>query len=298
MSTQVGFGTAVSATWIPDAVERFGRRWKMEYVGMASVFAVLFQCFFHSMVWQQALAATAATFFLFLGLKKKTRDHLLTSLLMFTVASVGHHSLASVGWTLPFLFFGVCLWALEGYMEKRQGRVYALPFVLVAWALAGSSWIAGLLFICSYLAHPWTQRPGLRRRLAALTAIGAIGAGAAYWARFDPHRVFPVERLPLAGHDFVLLLVLGLPTLACLVAFWRHLAMPHAINAVLFGLLATWDLRALSVFAIAAAVVLAATVLRNSADATGLSAFLKRAEWYYFWLVLVIAVSEAIALPV
>jgi len=37
---------------------------------------------------QQTLAATAATYFLFLGLKKKTRDHICTSFLMFAVAAV------------------------------------------------------------------------------------------------------------------------------------------------------------------------------------------------------------------
>lgn len=288
-------GQPGSVALAPDVVERFGRRWKMEYVGMASVFAILFLfCFRNLLIWQQSLAAMAATYFLFLGLKKKTRDHLLTSLLMFAVAAVAYDGIAHGRWALPFMFFGACLWALEGYLERRRNRIYALPFVLAVWALVGPSWVAGLLFVSSYLACPCPQRPRLRRRLAVLVALGGLAAGALFLARSDFHALLSASRLPLSGVDLVLLLSLGLPTLLCLLAFWPRLAMPHRLNAVLFGLLAPWDLRAFSVFTIAAAVVLAATALRNSAESVGLRTFFKRAEWYYFWLVLVVAVVGAV----
>ena len=69
------------------------------------------------------------------------------------------------------MLFGACLWALEGYMEKRKGRIIALPVILASWALADPSWIVGLLFIASYLSQPCPQRPVTRLPGSGLRAF-------------------------------------------------------------------------------------------------------------------------------
>ncbi len=56
----------------PGPVERYGRRLKMEYIGMASVFVVIALLIYGGSPWLRTVVATTGSFFLFLGLKKKT----------------------------------------------------------------------------------------------------------------------------------------------------------------------------------------------------------------------------------
>jgi hypothetical protein len=280
--------------YVAGPVERFGRRMKMEYVGMASVYAVVALLFFGALAPWSQLAATAGTFFLFLGLKKKTRDHLCGSFLLFAAAAVARQPLALAEWAVPYLLFGACVYAMEGYLEKRRGRIYWLPLFLGLWSATDSSWLLGLIFVAFYLADPRAERPGLRRRLAALAAVsaavGVLGAlsrtravAAALWP-------LPESRLPLDFPQTILLLAIGIPALACLVVYWRRLAWPHRLNTLFFGVLAPWDGRFAALFGMVAAVLLAATVFRQSIDSSRLRPAFKHAEWYFFWLVLAVAV--------
>ncbi len=70
--------------YVPGPVERFGRRLKVEYLGMASVYSIIALLFFGDFSsWYKTILATLGAFFLFLGLKKKTEDHLVGSLVLF-----------------------------------------------------------------------------------------------------------------------------------------------------------------------------------------------------------------------
>ena len=157
--------TPTPADYTPDAVERIGRRMKMEYVGMASVFAVIALLIFGALAPWQRVAATAGTVFLFLGLKKKTRDHLCVSFLLFAAAAVAREPLRLAEWAVPYLLLGACVYALEGYLEKRRGRIYLLPLIFGLWSWVDFSWLLGLVFVAFYLADPRAELPGSRRRL-------------------------------------------------------------------------------------------------------------------------------------
>lgn len=277
--------------YVPDRVEVVGRRLKMEYVGMGSVFVVIALVIFGNLTeWSQIAAGTAFSFFLFLGLKKKTRDHLVTSLLMFAAAAMAREAVALAHWALPLMAFGALVWALEGYMEKRQSRIWVLPFAFIPWVMVDPSWVLGLVYLVVYLAHPWTERPGLRRKLAIVVGAAIVLAAVTFAIRGDPDSFRGVTRLPLDTFTIVLLLVVGLPALYGLVAYWSNLALPRKWNAVIFGLLAPWDLRLAAIFAVPATVVLAATLFQQSIDSDRLRPILKHAEWYFFWVVLAVAI--------
>lgn len=282
-------------SYVAGPVEVYGRRLKMEYVGMASVFAVIAFLLLRDLAtWQQILAATFGTYFLFMGLKKKTRDHLSASFLLFSAAAVAAGPLAQTHWAVPFLLFGAVVCSMEGYVEKLQIYIYALPAIFGLWAWVDRSWLLGWIFALAYLAHPWRERPGLRRRLgimmalstlaAALVSVLRLGLGAAVrWS-------WPAERLSLDPHSQVLLLVLGVPASLCLLVYWRRLAPAHRITGSLFTLLAPLDLRALAAYAMVATVILSATALRLSVDSDRLRPYFKHAEWHFFWYVLALAI--------
>ncbi|RMH16739.1 MAG: hypothetical protein D6696_17525 [Acidobacteria bacterium] len=268
---------------------------KMEYVGMASVYAVIYWLIFGGPAnGGLSLTATAATFFLFLGLKKKTRDHLSASILLFTAAAVARRPVLELEWAAPYLFLGFAIYALEGYLEKRQGRINALPAAFFLWGAIAPSWLLGLLFVALYLGEPWAERPGLRRRLAWLTAASAVAgvlgqllrpaAISGLFAPFEPHR------LPLDAGQGVLVAAVGVPTLIGLLLYWRKLPLPHRLNPLLFALLAPWDLRLSAFFGLVATVLLAATFLRQSIDSATLRPLFKHAEWHFFWWVLAVAI--------
>lgn len=291
--TQPETGSPAPA-YVRGPVERFGRRMKMEYVGMTSVFTVICLLFFgDAPLWPDAVAATAGSFFFFMGLKKKTRDHLMVSFLLFASASLAIAPVVGARWSVPYLMFGVSVWALEGYLEKRRNRIFALPVVFGLWAAVDPSWLLGLVFVAAYLTEARGELPGLRRRLGWLAAAAAVVAAAVWIWRFAPAAAVPAllppERLALDPLGLILFLSLGLPTLLGLAAYWRELAGPHRWNTLVFGILAPLDARLLAAFGVVASILLAATVLRNSADSESMRPFLKHAEWHFFWWALLLA---------
>lgn len=282
---------APSFEYVPDRVEKIGRRLKMEYFGMTSVFVVIATLFYGDLASVgQTLLATGAIYFLFQGLKKKTRDHLVASFLMFTAAAVGYPAVASAGWGLPFLCFAVCFWAGEGFIEGRRTRIYLVPatFGIWAWFAADPAWLLGLLFFAMYLANPWPVE--LRRRLTAMAALSVVVAFGIGLFRSGLGAFETAGRMPLAMGHFWLLALIGLPTVLGLAFYWNRLEPSRKWNAVICGLLAPWDVRLLAIFALPATIVLAATMFRQSADSPRIRNIFKHTEWYFFWVVLVVAI--------
>jgi hypothetical protein len=297
-----------AGTYVPGPVERVGRRLKMEYVGMASVHAVCFFLIFEGLAtWGQRAVATLGILLLFLGLKKKTRDHLSCSLLLFAAAVVAAGPLADARWAVPYFLFGGCVCALEGYVEKAQEQIYALPVLLFAWGWIDPMWPLALLFAALYLTHPWAEKPGLRKRYAGVFGLTVVAALAGFavgrWnalAADDPASAVSAalrdgwQLLAPSPLQLWLLAGLGVPALVCLVVYWRRLKMPHKLNLLLFAVLAPWDVRWTAMFGMAAVVLLAATLFRFSIDSDRLRPAFKHAEWHFFWWVLVLAVWSAI----
>ena len=282
--TTAGRATAV---YVPDGVERFGRKFKMEYVGMASVFLTIWLLHF------QNVTAIVAMFFLFVALKKKTRDHLVTSFLMFAAAALAVPAVSESAWALPFALFAMLAWALEGWLEKRPGRIVTIPFVLAALGACTPFWPLGIVFAGAYLLEPRPDAPHLTRRLSLLVASGAalaVVAAAAVAARAPDQLLAPPGPLSIA-----IWLAVAAPAALALALFWRSLALPHRVNALVIGALAPLDERMIAVFGIAGTIVLAATVFRQSVESTQLRPHFKRAEWYYFWVILAVAVGLLVA---
>ncbi|MFQ5766828.1 MAG: hypothetical protein ACE5ID_02455, partial [Acidobacteriota bacterium] len=273
--------------YAPDAVERIGRRLKMEYVGMASVFAVIFFLF------RQAGAPAAATlglFFLFLGLKKKTRDHLSASFLMFVSTLAARGPVAQAEWAGPFILAGLGLAVAEGFLEKRPVRIYLLPPLFWLWGMLEVSWVAGWLLVAVYLLHPWSENPKVAPRLAGLLSLSAaLGLLGALWPVETLVAWWPRPRpgwIPLSRPEGISLSLLAAPTLLLLLLHWRRLNIPHRMIVLLTGLAAPLDLRFAALFALEAPVLLSASLFRQSVDSARLRPLFKHAEWYFFWLVL------------
>jgi hypothetical protein len=282
-------GNVLLATYRPDAVERTGRRLKMEYVGMGCVFAFIWLVSFSGTAhWTESALATAGTFFLFLGLKKKTRDHLVTSFLMFAAAALAQPAVTVLLWVLPYMLFGMCAWAMEGYLEKRRNRIFTLPAVFAALAWATPLWPLAFAFVAAYLLEARDDAPGLRRKLALV--VGASGLAAAVLTVLAPWRGDPASwtPVPLDARDYLLLGAVALPVLLCLAFYWKQLAWPHRVNGLLFTAVAPLGIRGLAMFGIAGTIVLAATVFRQSADSLRWRSAFKHAEWYYFWVILAV----------
>jgi hypothetical protein len=278
------------ADYKPDWMEVTGRKMKMEYVGMGSVFTVIFRtAFVHLQQRSEAAIATFATLFLFMGLKKKTRDHISCSLLLFTAAALAGPGVTDGRWYWPYAAFGACVWAMEGYLEKRRGRIYALPFVLGGFAAISAWWGLGLAFVAAYLLEPRSEVPGIRKRLAGIVAVSAAVAmiAAAYF------RSWHVESLSTlsapSGELLALYVLIAVASVACLGFYWRRLAWPHRVNAILFGLLAPFDARVVALFGMAATVLLSATIFRHGIDSDRWRPLTKHAEWYFFPIVFVVA---------
>nr|MCU0231719.1 hypothetical protein [Acidobacteriota bacterium] len=274
-------GNVLLATYRPDVVERSGRKLKMEYVGMGCVFAFIWIVSFSGTAhWVQSAIATGGTFFLFLGLKKKTRDHLVTSFLMFAAAALAQPAVTELLWVLPYMLFGMCAWAMEGYLEKRRNRIFTLPAVLGLMAWATPLWPLGFAFVAAYLLERRDDVPALRRKLAVV--VGTSGLAGAAATAFAPWRVDAVPWMPVRLDDwhYLLLAALAVPVLLCLVFYWRDLAWPHRVNGLLFAAIAPVGIRGLAIFGIAGTIVLAATVFRQSADSLRWRSAFKHAEWY------------------
>ena len=277
--------TAGGPAYVPDGVEKFGRKFKMEYVGMASVFLTIWLLNFEN------VAALLAMFFLFVALKKKTRDHLVTSFLMFAAAALAVPAVAAGDFAVPFALFAMLAWALEGWLEKRPGRIVTIPFVLAALGALTPLWPVGLVFVGAYVLQPRPDAPALSRKLTLLAAGGAVFTVVASFFVARPDLVLQ----PPAPLSLVIWLAVAAPAALALAVFWRTLAVPHRINALVIGALAPFDERMIAVFGIAGTIVLAATAFRQSVESTQLRPHFKRAEWYFFWVILAVAVSLLVA---
>jgi len=244
--------------------------------------------------WHETILATLGAFFLFLGLKKKTEDHIVGSLVLFAAVSVAQVPIGVSKWVVPYLLFGLTVFVMEGYRERRPARIYALPALFLGWSLADSSWWLGVVFSTMYLAFPRAEKPQFRRHLSYMLIAGFLlgFAGHALLDRsilsalqFHPDGHVSLERVELE-----MLAAIGIPTFLCLVVYWKKLMAPHRWNTLIFASLALWDGRFAALFAMIAAVLLCATAFRDSADSPTLRPFFKHLEWHYFWYVFAIAV--------
>jgi hypothetical protein len=288
-------GAPPSIPYVPGPVERLGRKLKVEYLGMASVYSIIALLFFGDFSsWIKTILATLGAFFLFLGLKKKTEDHLVGSLVLFAAVSVAKAPMGASEWVVPYLLFGLTVFIMEGYRERRPTRIYALPVLFLGWSLVDFSWWLGLIFAAGYLAFPRTEKPHLRRHLWGLLILGLLlgvsGHALFYGSISSSFQFFPQDRVPPTCETMEALVAMGVPTLLCLVVYWKKLMAPHRWNTLLFAFLAPWDGRLAALFAMVAAVLLCATAFRDSVDSPTLRPFFKHLEWHYFWYVFAVAV--------
>ena len=288
-------GTQLFIAYAPGPVERFGRKLKVEYLGMASVYSIIALLFFGDFSsWYKTILATLGAFFLFLGLKKKTEDHLVGSLVLFSAVSVAQGPILFSEWVVPYLLFGLSVFIMEGYRERRPTRIYALPALFLGWSLSDSSWWLGLAFAAMYLAFPRAEKPHLRRHLSYMLILGLLlgfSAPAIVYGSIDASfRFFPTGQVSLDRTELEVLAALGIPTFLCLAVYWIKLVAPHRWNTLLFAFLAPWDGRLAALFGMVAAVLLCATVFRDSVDSPAMRPVFKHFEWHYFWYVFAIAV--------
>jgi len=161
----------------PGPVEVYGRRLKMEYVGMASVFVVIAVLIFGGSPWLRTITATAASFFLFLGLKKKNRDHLMCSMHLFGAAVLARPAVFEANWALPLLLFGATVFSAERYLEKKPQQVAFLPLILGAWAWLDGLWPLGLAYSAAYILCPRSDREGATRILVRSVIADSTPSG-------------------------------------------------------------------------------------------------------------------------
>ena len=95
--------------------------------------------------------------------------------------------------------------------------------------------------------------------------------------------------MPLDRTELEVLAAIGIPVILCLAVYWRKLSIPHRWNTLIFALLAVQDGRLAALFGMVAAVLLCATVFRDSVDSPSMRPFFKHFEWHYFWYVFVAA---------
>jgi len=293
-STSSIAGTPLSMAYLPGPVERFGRKLKVEYLGMVSVYSIIGLLFFGDLSSSyKTLLATVGAFFLFLGLKKKTEDHLSGSLVLFAAVSVAMGPIRFSEWVVPYLLFGLTVFIMEGYHERRPTRIYALPVLFLGWSLLDSTWWLGLVFSALYLGFPRAEKPQFRRLLSYMLIAGLLLAFSAH-AIVDRSivsalRFYPEGQMPLDRTELEVLAAIGIPVILCLAVYWRKLSIPHRWNTLIFALLAVQDGRLAALFGMVAAVLLCATVFRDSVDSPSMRPFFKHFEWHYFWYVFVAA---------
>lgn len=275
-------------------VEVYGRRLKMEYIGMASVFTVIAFLIYGGGPWNVTVPATLGSFFLFLGLKKKNRDHLMCSFLLFLAAALARPAVVGLGWAVPMLLFGATVFSLERYIEKRPQQGYGLPVVFAVWGWLNGFWLIGLLFAATYLLYPRTDRPEARKILNRVIPAAAVAGGVTTAVRLSasnpPAGYWPGALIPAAGWWTLFLGGVIFAVVAVVVVYWKRLIQPHRINSVMFAALAPWDVRLTALFGMVAAVLLAATVFRHSIDSDRARPFFKHAEWHFFYVVLALAI--------
>jgi hypothetical protein len=287
--------TPLSIAYVPGPVERFGRKLKVEYLGMASVYSIIALLYFGDFAfWYETILTTLGAFFLFLGLKKKTEDHLVGSLVLFAAVSVAQVPVVVSKWVVPYLLFGLTVFVMEGYRERRPTRIYALPAVFLGWSLADPSWWLGVVFSAMYLAFPRAEKPQLRRHLSYMLIAGFLlgfsGHALVDRSILSALQFYPDGHVSLERTELEMLAAIGIPTLLCLALYWKKLMAPHRWNTLIFALLALRDGRFAALFAMVAAVLLCATAFRDSVDSPAMRPFFKHFEWHYFWYVFAIAV--------
>ena len=289
-STSSIAGTPLNLAYVRGPVERFGRKLKIEYLGMASVYSIIALLYFGDLAsWYETLLATLGAFFLFLGLKKKTEDHIMGSLVLFAAVSVAQVPILVSKWVVPYMLFGIAVFVMEGYRERRPTRIYALPALFLGWSLADSSWWLGVVFSTMYLAFPRAEKPQFRRYLSYILIAGFL-LGFAGHALVDRSILSALQFHP-DGHvsmgrlDVEMVAAIGIPALLCLALYWKKLMAPHRWNTLIFAGLALWDGPFAALFAMVAAILLCATVFRDSADSPTFRPFFKHFEWHYFWYV-------------
>ena len=300
MLAQKEVGGAVTETdgiviegYVPGLVEVYGRRLKMEYVGMASVFVVIAVLIFGGSPWLRTLEATTGSFFLFLGLKKKNRDHLMCSMLLFGAAVLARPAVLAADWALSLILFGATVFSAERYLEKKPQQVAFLPAILGVWAWLDGVWLLGLAYTAAYILCPRSDRAGattiLVRSVIGGAAAGLIvtavrlfgtGAPANYW--FGA-RIAPAHWLLLVVATVIVAVI------AVIASYHRRLIVPHIINPLLFAALAPWDIRLTAMFAMVAAVLFSASIFKLSIDSDRLRPYIWHAEWHYFYLMLALA---------
>lgn len=283
------------ARYQPDIFEIYGRKLKIEYLGMASVYTIIALYFFGGFPsFYLSVTAAAGSFFLFLGMKKKTKDHFSGSLILFLSVAIGWAPVVITGWELQYLMFGFAVFAMEGYLEKRQYRIYLLPVLFFCWAYKDISWLLGFIFAVMYLTYPWSEKPGLRRRLLILIIISFMIGILTSLARYNYTDTYPLWSFqygmlslrPLSVYFLILMYIL---TLASLIMFLPETVMPHRLNVIIFCAVSGFDGRLAAIFAMVAAAFLSATMFRKSIYSDRLRPYFKHAEWYYFWVVFVVA---------
>jgi len=293
-STSSIAGTPLNPAYVRGPVERFGRKLKVEYLGMASVYSIIAVLYFGDLAsWYETLLATLGAFFLFLGLKKKTEDHIVGSLVLFAAVSVAQVPVVMSKWVVPYMLFGIVVFVMEGYRERRPTRIYALPALFLGWSLADSSWWLGVVFSTLYLAFPRAEKPQFRRHLSYMLIAGFL-LGFAGHALLDRSilsalQFHPDGHVSLERVEMEMLAAIGIPTFLCLVLYWKKLMAPHRWNTLIFALLAVQDGRLAALFGMVAAVLLCGTVFRDSVDSPSMRPFFKYFEWHYFWYVFIIA---------
>jgi hypothetical protein len=278
----------------PGPVEVHGRRLKMEYMGMASVFTVIALLIYGGRPWGASIPATLGSFFLFLGLKKKNRDHLMCSFLLFLAAALARPAVVAADWAVPMLLFGATVFSLERYLEKRPQQAYGLPVVLAVWGWLNGFWLLGLLFAATYLLYPRADRPEARKILVRVIPAAAVAGGITTAARLfgtsPPADYWPTSLVSTAGWWTLVLGGVILVAVAVVIVYWKRLIQPHRLNSVVFAVLAPWDVRLAALFGMVAAVLMAATVFRHSIDSDRARPFFKHAEWHFFYVVLALAI--------
>jgi len=288
-------GTPLNLVYVPGPVERFGRKFKVEYLGMASVYSIIALLYFGDLAsWYETLLATLGAFFLFLGLKKKTEDHLVGSLVIFAAVSVAQAPIVVSKWVVPYLLFGLTVFVMEGYRERRPARIYALPALFLGWSLADSSWWLGVVFSTMYLAFPRAEKPQFRRHLSYILIAGFLlgftGHALVDRSILSALQFHPDGHVSVGRLEVEMVAAIGIPALMCLALYWKKLMAPHRWNTLFFAGLALWDGRFAALFGMVAAVLLSATVFRDSVDSLFMRPFFKHLEWHYFWYVFAIAV--------
>jgi hypothetical protein len=282
----------------PGPVEVCGRRLKMEYVGMASVFVVIGMLIYGGLPSIQSLQATTASFFLFLGLKKKNRDHLMCSLHLFGAAWLARPAVFEAQWALPLLLFGATVFSAERYLEKKPQQVACLPAILGLWAWFDGFWILGLVYSAVYILCPRSDRPGatkiLVRSVIGGAVVGSIVTVVRLFVLAPPKAYWFGARIAPAGWLLAVVAALIVAVLVVISFYHRRLILPHGINPLIFAALAPWDVRLTAMFAMVAAVLFSASIFKLSIDSDRIRPLIWHAEWHYFYLMLALAVWAVI----